>query len=224
MANNIKPVTSNYIMGIHLFSKDHNYSKYYGDLFNELSVVLGDIQFDQIKIGSTDILKSPSKLPDFEIKLDGKSIIYQDILDYDSFILNSKAIVKLWQKVSNNHVKFRLFGIIRNFSFDNVTTNDSTKLTLFENYIKIHKTQWSKLNGIDLNFGFIYNYKQRDYNVRVSLSESRENINHILGFVDFNTITENKISGLTFDDIDRVVNNSEDYYNNDFIKLLMNTP
>lgn len=169
MEAQIKPIPVSYLAGIHLFAKDFSYANYFGELFNELSQLLGDIQFDHIKIGSTDILKSQSKADDFELKLDGKSIIYQDITDFPTFSKNVLGIIDLWNTVSKNKIKLRLFGIINHFTCDMLSLSKQGKMTLIENFFAFNNSYWSKLNGVDFNLGFVHNQNGRDFNIRITI-------------------------------------------------------
>ncbi len=208
-------VTS-YLVGIHAFRKDHNYGNYKTNLINDLQTLF-NVNFESIKVGGIDVLRvSLDEL--LEIRMTPNTIVYQDTLDFEKFRNYAKEILKLWLSYSPS-MKLSLIGLVTSFDIQ-------IKIPLHQNEYNLKNTYFknfsigNKLKGIDLKLNYSISKKTYDYNVHLNLIEKNEKDYGLQGNIDFNSTTENTISGLSTDCCDRTFNAAKEYFENELFQFL----
>jgi hypothetical protein len=207
---------TSYLIGIHSFRKDHNYGNYKTNLINDLQSLF-DLNFESLKVGGIDILRVGLDDP-IEIRLTPNTIVYQDVLEFDKVTLNAKEILKMWSKYSPN-LKLSLIGLVTGFDINLAKPSNHHDYRLMKTYFKEFNIG-NKLKGIELKLNYSVSIKTYDYNVHLTLIEKNEKEYGLQGSVDFNTTTENTISGLSQDCCDRTFNAAKDYFENDLFRFL----
>lgn len=208
---------SHYLIGFHAFRKDHNYASFKGNFINDISEYFDYLYFDQIDVGPVTLLKSPERTPIFEIKISADQLIYQDNIEFNDIVNVSKNLLNLWRKYSGL-VTLKLSGIVYNFQI-NIKKEDTKDS--FEHMLK-HFEDLDNLQNIS-RIGFNLNYQLlksgQNYRVNLSLNQNSDD-GPIEGFIDFHKINDDAESGISEDEIDKVFIHSNEYFKNDFIKIL----
>lgn len=207
---------TSHLIGFHSFRKDHNYGNYKASLINDLQGIL-NVNFDNLKVAGMDILKNGND-EIFEIKLTPNSLIYQDSLNFEEMVSNSKQMLQAWLNYSPN-VKLSLVGSVTNFQYilDKPTESNTFRLkNRFFNDFSIGK----KIKGIDFSFNYIENHKGYDYNIILTLLEKIEKQYILLGTIDFHEKTDNMMSGISLEACDRIFSSGKEYFEEKLINIL----
>jgi len=211
---NIKIIS--YLAGFHSFRKDHNYGNFKASLINDIQSLYNE-NFDSIKVGGSDILKL-EKNSIFEIRLTPSTLVYQDNLSFEQITTNAMQMLEFWLKYSHN-IKLSLIGLVINFEIEIPKPDNRNHLRIKKQFFKNVKIG-KKLKSIDFRFTYSLNYKGHEYNVHLKLNENGGKDYALFGSIDFNSTTENNISGLPNDSCNRIFSAAKEYFETEIIKFI----
>jgi len=212
--------TTNYLVGFHSFVKDHNYPQYKGNLINEFSETLNETLNVFPPLGRETIIKSsnPNK-QNLEIRVTSNTLLFQDTTSLEDVVNNALKLLDAWKKHSPL-VNLRLVGIVLDFKINIEPIKEKNELFLTKNFIK--NKDWDKISYGDFTLRFNEILEGNDYNIQLTFIENREKEYMLNGTIDFNQIAKDKEHSHKDEDIKRIIERGEMYFETEYINFINN--
>ncbi len=213
---NITFTPISYLTGFHLHKPDYNSKAISGELFNFISEVTEKL-FDIIPIDdSTFILKSRDNSL-FEVRFHNTVLTYQDNIEFAKFQKNSLEILKKWQELNPKAKKLRIAGLQRIFLLFSKAPKGVYNSRIFDNYLKGFDLPGKK-KQVSIKINYAYERKGLDYNIILDVDELFENKYTLEMKLDINKLDFNKIGNIDSNEVVKVLEFAEKYYQEEFRK------
>lgn len=205
------------LAGFHLHSRDYNFHNYYGSLLNIVTSLLGPETNVLRLIDQTGFLVNHPDIENLTLKIQDSVMTWEQTPD-SKFLENVMQLAEAWNKNLDKIQKFKLIGFLRNFKVKDIG-HDIIEEGLLRNSVYKDLLLNGKSKQMEAKLNFTHSEEDKDYNINLMLNEVISPSYSIMGAVDFNRVDDSNL-GIELDEAPALYELSEEYFNNDALRIL----